>query len=90
MFNKHLTSATVAIAMTAAIVGGINAHAGHLVHDNQKTVALQTAAAAQIDTQLRVSLQQTQQEVQDNVADTVLAMLPAMNVDAPATMVAQR
>lgn len=90
MFYQHLTSATVAIAMTAAIVGGINSYAGTLVQDNQKTVALQTAAAAQIDTQLQVTLQQTQQEVQDNVAGTVLAMMPAMNVEAPATMVAQR
>ncbi|NGY03424.1 hypothetical protein [Solimonas terrae] len=90
MFYQHLASATVAIAMTAATVGGLNGYAGTLVQDNQNVVALQTAATAQIDTQLQVALQQSQRELQDNVAGTVLAMMPAMNVDAPTTMVAQR
>src|SRR3546814_6890536 len=67
MFYQHLTAATAAIVMTTATFVGINAYAGAVVQDGRIVASLQTAAAAQIDTQLQVALQQSQREVQDNI-----------------------
>lgn len=90
MFYKHLTAATAAVVMTAATFVGINAYAGAVVQDGRNVASLQTAAAAQINSQLQVALQQTQYEVQDNIASSVLVLAPAINVESTAMMVAQR
>lgn len=90
MFYKHLTAATAAIIMTTATFVGLNTYAGAVVQDGRIAASLQTAATAQIDHQLQVSLQQTQHEVQDNIASMVLALAPAINVESTAMMIAQR
>lgn len=90
MFYKHLTAATAAVVMTAATFVGINAYAGAVVQDGRIVASLQTAAAAQIDTQLQVALRQSQREVQDNIVSSVLILAPAVNVGPAATMVALR
>ncbi|HEY9545257.1 MAG TPA: hypothetical protein VIR56_04570 [Solimonas sp.] len=90
MFYQHLTAATAAIVMTTATFVGINAYAGAVVQDGRIVASLQTAAAAQIDTQLQVALQQSQREVQDNIVSSVLTLAPAVNVGPAAMMVALR
>lgn len=88
MFYKHLFSITAAVLMTAATFGSIEAYATSLAVVGRAPA--ETSAAAEIDAQLRLALQETQRKVLDNVADEAIALLPTLTVATPSTLVARR
>ncbi|NKF23429.1 hypothetical protein [Solimonas marina] len=88
-YSAPIFSAAVAAIMTVSTFGSLTTYVGQ-VPTQTKAGFVQSVASRQIDSHLQLALQNSQTQVRDNIAGNVSLLMPQINTETPALMVAQR